>query len=253
MSNLEIGGLLPFTTIDFPGKLACVLFLQGCPLRCKYCSNPDLLEFKQGKYDPEKILGFLKKRIGKLEAVVFSGGEALMQGDSLIDYIKQIRKLGFAIGIHTNGFYPDVLKKILPLIDWVGLDFKASQKNYKNLTGSDTAAQLAIQSLDILLEWSIESANRKLSGKKSVDRKLFGRKFECRTTADPRFISKKDLLEVASFLSKRGVKHYAVQKYQPHFEKESEQTTEADRGQFFTDPKLRKQIEKLFETVTWRE
>ena len=112
MREIQIGGLVPFTTIDYPGKLAAVLFLVGCPLRCAYCSNPHLLCPHDGEYDPEKTFEWLKARVGKLEAIVFSGGEALMQGNIAIEYMKRVRDLGFKIGLHTNGFYPELLKKV---------------------------------------------------------------------------------------------------------------------------------------------
>ena len=122
MKEIQIGGLVSFTTIDYPGKLAGVLFLMGCPLRCAYCSNPHLLQVGDGPYDPAKVLEWIESRKGKLEAIVFSGGEALMQGDATIDYMKRVRNLGFNIGLHTNGFYPDLLKRpnqLLIGLDWI--------------------------------------------------------------------------------------------------------------------------------------
>nr|MBQ0091599.1 anaerobic ribonucleoside-triphosphate reductase activating protein [Candidatus Enterousia merdequi] len=139
MQDLQIGGLVSFTTIDFPGKLAAVLFLKGCPLNCEYCSNSHLIAIEQGEYDPEKVFDWLKSRVGKLEGIVFSGGEALMQANITIDYMKRVRELGFTIGLHTNGFYPDLLKKVVDIVDWIGLDFKATREQYKNLTGIDIA------------------------------------------------------------------------------------------------------------------
>ena len=177
MREVQIGGLVPFTTIDYPGKLSAVLFLVGCPLRCAYCSNPHLLSVGDGEYDPERMFEWLQNRVGKLEAVVFSGGEALMQGDIAIEYMRRVRELGFKIGLHTNGFYPDLLKRASDIVDWIGLDFKATRENYPDLTGQHIAYDNMIRSLDVWLDT--------------------GKEFEVRITCDPRYISVDDLYEIA--------------------------------------------------------
>ena len=233
MREIQIGGLVPFTTIDYPGKLAAVLFLVGCPLRCAYCSNPHLISPHDGEYDPDKVFEWLKSRVGKLEAVVFSGGEALMQGDALIDYMRRVRELGFAIGLHTNGFYPDTLARAADVVDWIGLDYKARRDKYGELVGQNIAHDHMIHSLDI---WQST-----------------GKDFEVRITCDPRFVTKMDLMEIANDLHARGVKKFAVQKYIPHFEDSEHNTTPAMRSQFFTDDNLRGCINALFDSVTWRE
>ena len=233
MKAVQIGGLVSFTTIDYPGKLAAVLFLVGCPLRCAYCSNPHLLTPHDGEYDPDRVLEWLKSRIGKLEAVVFSGGEALMQGDIAIDYMRRVRELGFKIGLHTNGFYPETLRRASDVIDWIGLDFKATREHYPDLTGQHIAYDNMIKSLDI---W-----------------RATGKDFEVRITCDPRFISKSDLIEIAEILHTRGVANIAIQKYIPHFEDKNNKTDSASREQFFNDEKLRAHIDAMFPSVTWRE
>lgn len=232
MRELQIGGLVSFTTIDYPGKLAAVLFLKGCPLQCEYCSNSHLIAVEQGEYDPEKVLNWIAARKGKLEGIVFSGGEALMQADTTIEYMKRVKELGFSIGLHTNGFYPDLLKKVVNIVDWIGLDFKATREHYKDLTGIDVAYDRMIESLKYWVST--------------------GRGLEVRTTCDPRYVSKQDLLEIAKIASGFGVKNFAVQKYTPYHECECHATTPADREQFFNDEDLKKKIESLFESVIWR-
>ncbi|MBD5391749.1 anaerobic ribonucleoside-triphosphate reductase activating protein [bacterium] len=232
MREIQIGGLVSFTTIDYPGKLAAVLFLRGCPLRCAYCSNRHLLDLGDGEYDPEKVFEFLQNRVGKLEAVVFSGGEALMQSDALIEYMRRVKALGFLIGLHTNGFYPAALSRVADLVDWVGLDFKATAAGYAKLVHNTVAYDQMIKSLDTWV--------------------ATGRALEVRTTCDPRHVTKSDLLEIARECALRGVKNFAVQKYIPHFDDETD-TTADGREQFFNDDALRNQINAMFETVTWRE
>ena len=233
MKAVQIGGLVSFTTIDYPGKLAAVLFLVGCPLRCAYCSNPHLLTPHDGEYDPERVFEWLQSRTGKLEAVVFSGGEALMQSDAAIEYMRRVRDMGFKIGLHTNGFYPETLRRALDTIDWIGLDFKATSEKYPDLTGQHIAYDNMIKTLDI---WNAT-----------------GKDFEVRITTDPRFITKSDLLEIAEILHTRNVANIAIQKYIPHFEDENNKTDSAAREQFFNDSALRTKIESMFKSVTWRE
>ncbi|MDW2958451.1 MAG: anaerobic ribonucleoside-triphosphate reductase activating protein [Alphaproteobacteria bacterium] len=232
MREIQIGGLVSFTTIDYPGRLAAVLFLVGCPLRCAYCSNPHLLSPGDGEYAPDKVSEWLRTRVGKLEAVVFSGGEALMQGDTTIEYMRTVRDMGFKIGLHTNGFYPDVLRRAIDVIDWVGLDFKATCGMYPALTGQGVAYENMLRSLDILIE-----------AKKD---------FEVRITCDPRYIDKDNLMEIMGILGARGVQNVAIQKYIPHFEDENNQTTTTQREQFFTDVALREKINEMFPSVIWR-
>lgn len=233
MREIQIGGLVSFTTIDYPGKLAAVLFLVGCPLRCAYCSNPHLLCPGDGEYDPERVLEWLKSRVGKLEAVVFSGGEALMQGDATIEYMRRVRDLGFKIGLHTNGFYPDTLRRASDVVDWIGLDFKAAREKYPDLTGQGIAYDNMMRSLDIWVNT--------------------GKDFEVRITCDPRFVDKADLMEIANILVARGVKNIAIQKYIPHFEDTAHPTDAPAREQFFNDNALREKINSMFATATWRD
>ncbi len=233
MREIQIGGLVSFTTIDYPGKLACVLFLVGCPLRCEYCSNPHLLCPGDGEYDPERVFEWLRSRVGKLDAVVFSGGEALMQSDATIAYMRRVRELGFKIGLHTNGFYPDTLRRAADLIDWIGLDFKATIEKYPDLTGQHIAYDNMIRSLDTWIET--------------------GKDFEVRITCDPRFITKSDLMEIVDILHNRHVANIAIQKYIPHFEAEARKTTDAMRNQIFVDTDLRNRINSMFKSVVWRE
>ena len=233
MREIQIGGLVPFTTIDYPGKLAAVLFLVGCPLRCAYCSNPQFLQVGDGPYDPEKVFDWIKSRVGRLEAVVFSGGEALMQGDATINYMQRVRDLGFAIGLHTNGFYPDLLARAVPFVDWIGLDYKATRAKYQSLVGNDIAFEKMSQSLDFWINT--------------------GKDFEVRVTCDPRFVTKDDLIEIVKDCATRGVKKIAIQKYRPYSEDDAHKTTPEQREQFFNDDKLHEYINAKFESTTWRE
>lgn len=150
--EVAVGGLAPFTTIDFPGRLAAVVFLQGCPWRCGYCHNPHLLAREpaaSGAPSWQQVLGWLHTRRGLLDGVVFSGGEPLLQR-GLPEALAQVRELGFATALHTGGAYPDRLRTALPLLDWVGFDVKAPFEDYGRITGAG-GGDAARESLGLLV------------------------------------------------------------------------------------------------------
>jgi len=144
-----VSGLVPFTTIDFPGRLAAVIFCQGCPWRCTYCHNPHLLPTGAGTLRWPEILAWLKTRRGLLDGVVFSGGEPLLQR-GLAAALTEVRSRGFATGLHTAGIYPARLAAVLPLLDWVGFDVKAPFAEYAAVVGCDGGGS-ARAALEMLL------------------------------------------------------------------------------------------------------
>ena len=151
-SQLALGGLVPFTTIDFPGRLAAVLFCQGCPWRCSYCHNQHLQPRSactpNNALHWSQVLDWLASRQGLIDGVVFSGGEPLLQS-SLPDAIAEVRAMGFATALHTAGIYPQRLAAVLPLLDWVGFDVKAPFDAYAPIVGcnGDPAARESLQLL----------------------------------------------------------------------------------------------------------
>lgn len=147
---LTIGGLIPFTTIDYPGKLSAVVFCQGCPWRCHYCHNPHLLASSTtSSLTWEGVVAFLRTRQGLLDGVVFSGGEPTMQ-QALPDALAEVRRMGFLTGLHTGGAYPEQLAACLPHLDWVGMDLKAPFDEYEQITGTPESGLMAAQSADLL-------------------------------------------------------------------------------------------------------
>lgn len=128
-----IGGFQKFSLLDYPGKVSSIIFTQGCNFNCLYCHNRDLIRVKQQNdiYKPEKILAFLNDRKNKIDAVVITGGEPTLQPD-LIDFMKKIKKMGFLIKLDSNGYKPDVLRKIIEskLVDYIAMDIKAPLNNY---------------------------------------------------------------------------------------------------------------------------
>lgn len=191
----KIGGLVPFTATDYPGLLSAVIFVQGCPWRCGYCHNPHLQPRTAGSpIDWDDVLAFLQRRVGLIDGIVFSGGEPTMD-PGLGAAIRQVRALGYRVGLHTGGTHPRRLAQVLPDVDWVGLDIKAGFEGYERITGVARSGEPAHDSLQAVLESGVD--------------------FECRTTAHPDLISPEGLLALGRTLAQHGVRRYAVQVFRP--------------------------------------
>lgn len=183
------------STVDWPGKLAAVVFVQGCPWRCTYCHNEAILDPRaRGEYLWSDIVDFLSRRRRLLDGVVFSGGEPTIDRH-LPDAIRQVSELGFKVALHTGGPWPGRLEKVLApgLVDWVGLDIKHLPEKYADVTGRPLSGQAAWRSLDLLLESGVAH--------------------EVRTTVDPTVHTRADLLELAARLRARVVNGNRVQRH----------------------------------------
>ena len=149
---IPVAGLTALTTVDYPDRLAAVVFTQGCPWRCAYCHNAPLRPLvPSGRGSWNKVLRWLEARRGLLEAVVFSGGEPTLHS-RLWEAARAVRRLGYLVGLHTAGMYPGRLARLLPWLDWVGLDIKAPfDERYGRLTGDPRAATAVRASLGRLM------------------------------------------------------------------------------------------------------
>ena len=138
LKNKIIYDITKFTTLDYKNHLSCIIWFIKCNMRCKYCYNNDLVFANVGKYCFEEILGFLKTRIGLLDAVVLSGGEASIHNLSL--FCKKIKDLGFKIKLDTNGLNPNLIEKLIKenLLDYISLDFKAPENKFKSISSSSS-------------------------------------------------------------------------------------------------------------------
>ncbi len=193
---LRVAGLTRLSTTDFPGLLAAVVFVQGCAWRCRYCHNPEIQSRLQSPIMSwQSVLDFLDLRHGLLDAVVFCGGEPTVDR-YLLAAIKQVRQRGFKIGLHTAGIYPERLRALLPLLDWVGFDVKAPFADYAATTGVVTSGANAQASLRYLL--------------------ASGVCHEVRTTYHPDLMSAEELKSMAMSLQRDGVATFALQEFRPH-------------------------------------
>ncbi len=132
-----ISGLQKMTLLDFPGKVACTVFLQGCNFRCPFCHNSALLPGEgETLYTEEAFLDFLRSRRGLLDGVCITGGEPTLQ-PRLMDLVRQIKALGYAVKLDTNGSRPAVLKALVEagLLDYVAMDVKNAPDAYGEITG----------------------------------------------------------------------------------------------------------------------
>ena len=195
--ELTLSGVIPFSTLDFPGVLSAVLFCQGCPWLCRYCHNPHLRSFAPHQYrdgwDWPRARDLLMKRIGFLEGVVFSGGEPTAQ-PALADAIKEVREMGYRVGLHTSGSYPIKLIPLLPLVYWIGLDIKAPLDfRYDLITGISGSARPTRASLEAIIASGID--------------------YQIRTTVHPKLLSHLDLREIEQQLTSIGAHTPVIQPF----------------------------------------
>lgn len=188
--SLVVGGFVPFSTVDYPDHLAAVVFCQGCPWRCLYCHNRHLLSGNiAGTVDWGATINWLSTRKNRLEAVVLSGGEPLLQS-YLPQAVKEIKALGFKVALHTAGGYLARFEEILPCLDWVGFDVKGPFTHYQNVTGVANGA-LARRSLIRLIKSGVAH--------------------EIRCTVDERVLKIEDAHSLASDLAALGVSSLVLQ------------------------------------------
>ncbi|MDO5724402.1 MAG: anaerobic ribonucleoside-triphosphate reductase activating protein [Flaviflexus sp.] len=189
-TDLQIAGLVPLSTVDWPDHLAATVFLQGCPWRCGYCHNTAIIDpTVPGVIDWERVRSLLDARRGLLDGVVFTGGEALRQA-ALPSAIDEVRARGFKVGLHTAGCYPRRLAEVIDRVSWVGLDIKAMPDDYREVVGANAGFK-GWQCLETVLEAGID--------------------YEIRTTVHPGSKAAERFEEIVAALRERGVTTFALQ------------------------------------------
>ena len=152
---MEFQGINKLSLLDYPGKVAAILYIDKCNFRCDYCHNWNTLIAPQDNEDLffEDILSFLKKRIGVLDGVVISGGEPTLM-PNLEEKIRSIKELGYAIKLDTNGTHPEVVIDLVNkgLIDYVAMDIKSSLDEYHCFCKSDELISNVKKTIDYLKE-----------------------------------------------------------------------------------------------------
>lgn len=154
---MNIQGFQKLTLLDYPGRTACTVFTGGCNLRCPFCHNADLVRTPlAGPNLADEVLTYLTRRQGILDGVCITGGEPLLQPD-LVDFIRQVKELGYAVKLDTNGALPDRLAALLEtgLVDYVAMDVKSSPAGYAAAAGVDTDPAVFDRSIRILRDSGI--------------------------------------------------------------------------------------------------
>ena len=196
MSESIFAGLQKLTLLDFPGKVACTLFTRGCNFRCPFCHNASLVvrPEEQRIYENSEIIAFLKKRAGVLDGVAITGGEPTMMS-GLYDFIAEIKDMGYAVKLDTNGTRPDVLKKIVnaSLVDYVAMDIKNSPEKYAVTAGLPQSYDLSKieESKSFLMEGNVD--------------------FEFRTTVVKPFHTEEDFSRIGEWIA--GEEKYFLQQF----------------------------------------
>lgn len=189
-----IAGLQKMTLLDYPGHLACTVFLKGCNFRCPFCYNSSLVinEDSSNEISEQEFFDFLIKRKGKLDGVAITGGEPLLSKD-IIPFIEKIKNLGFKVKLDTNGTSNKLLQYLIDnkLVDYVAMDIKNSFKKYNLTTNCQCDEKSIKKSIEILLQGKVD--------------------YEFRTTVVKEFHDTSDFIDISNMI--KGAKKYFIQSY----------------------------------------
>lgn len=189
---MKIGGFQKTSLLDYPDTLSAIIWVMGCNFRCPFCYNRQIV-FEEAKViAEEKVLSFLEKRKGMLEALSITGGEPLLHRD-IVDFIEKVKKIGYLVKIDTNGTFPERLQQLIDkkLADYISMDVKAPKKKYNILTGVKTDMSKIEKSIEIIQNHAPD--------------------YEFKTTFVPDLLKKEDIIEIAKWLE--GSKKYYLQQF----------------------------------------
>lgn len=194
MNDLHIAGIQKLSMVDYPGKMAAVIFFAGCNLRCPFCHNSELIGHTCPAVPADDVLAFLKKRANLLDGVVISGGEPTLQ--PITPFLKTIKQMGYPIKLDTNGFQPDVLQDWLRenLIDYIAMDIKNQPAKYAQTCGlppEHIRIQAVRQSIRLIMHSGIP--------------------YEFRTTIAEPFHTELDMPQIGSLI--HGADKYVLQAF----------------------------------------
>lgn len=189
--NLPIKGLEKTSLVDYPGKVAATIFLGNCNFRCPYCQNKDLVlnHKNMPTIKEEEVLKFLEDKKKWIDGVCITGGEPLLY--DITNFVKKIKEIGLLVKIDTNGTNPELLKKIIEIVDYIAMDIKAPIEKYDNVTRVKVDKEKIKKSIEILKENKVD--------------------YEFRITTLPRLHNAKDFERIGEWL--KGCKKFAIQQF----------------------------------------
>ena len=194
-----IGGLQKVTLVDYPGKLACTVFLSGCNFRCPFCYSKELVLEEEirnhSQVSEDYFFDFLNEKKGMLEGCVICGGEPTVNGEALVDFIKKIKKEAFLVKLDTNGSNPKMIKRLIDekLIDYIAMDIKAPlvREKYEQACGVSFDVSKIKESILIIKNSEID--------------------YEFRTTVIPGIHTEEDIINIANEISPAN--KYFIQRF----------------------------------------
>ena len=155
---MRVAGFQKLTLLDYPSKVACIIFTQGCNYKCPYCQNSVLIKFNDDELiDEEEIFAYLNKRKGIIDGIVITGGEPTIQKD-LKDFIRKVKDLGISVKLDTNGSNPKVVEDLINegLVDYIAMDIKNVLELYKDVTDVNPNIDNLKQSIELIKNSPIE-------------------------------------------------------------------------------------------------
>jgi pyruvate formate lyase activating enzyme len=189
---MEFGGFQKLDLVDYPGKVAAIVFTKGCNFHCPYCHNPDLVRGESERIAEDDVLRYLENRKTMLDGLVVSGGEPCIHAE-LPDFLKEVKDGGLLVKLDTNGSHPEMLATLLQkkLCDYVAMDIKTSKERYQEITGFPP--EPTEESMELLRKSGIP--------------------YELRTTCVPTIVGEDELDEIGKWIKKP--KRWVLQAFNP--------------------------------------
>jgi pyruvate formate lyase activating enzyme len=191
---MTFGGIEKLTLIDYPGKVACVVYTIGCNFRCPYCHNPELVnETIETRIEEEDVFTLLQRKKGFLDGIVITGGEPTMHGNELLRFITEVKSRGFLVKLDSNGTNPDVLRKATErhLVDYIAMDIKSPLAKYSQTVAMPVDVDAIQESIALIMASGIP--------------------YEFRTTIVKSMLSPEDIEQIGREI--QGARRYYLQKF----------------------------------------